>query len=486
MIAEVEPSPGPPEPAVLPEADFLFHLYRGSELLDDNRLLEAESELEYALSLEPSDARTRGLLAVLYFRRGFYGRAVATYRTLLDGQPDDPTLRLNLALCYLKTGQSEDARTQLESLVVEDVTDTRAWGYLALALERLGYVEQAREAFDCAGQPDLARRMVEQRGASKPRPDRSHAPRSQDAPEKAGRTGDPRFEPLDSGELSLDLARPPPSARQDWKPATAALAGLAALPNAAPRHDTLAWGTHGQEPGHAAAPGPARVWAAPPPLGNFLEDTRLERLGDPPGVTLLGTHLARVELDPALSPDGFAFRLDALRSYHGKLDPEILPRQTREGLAAAQETAGETFGGIGTPFASMKGAGQLLLGPRASQRIVGFTLRDEVVFIRETAVLGFDLSLHYENGRVGHAAGASANEAIALVQLRGTGTLLLELAADLLALEPRPGGTAIRREVVIGWVGRLLPRPLSGGEAPCGQRGLLVFSGEGTVLVSAK
>ena len=476
---------GPPEPAVLPEADFLFHLYRGSELLDDNRLLEAESELEYALSLEPSDARTRGLLAVLYFRRGFYGRAVATYRTLLDGQPDDPTLRLNLALCYLKTGQSEDARTQLESLVVEDVTDTRAWGYLALALERLGYVEQAREAFDCAGQPDLARRMVEQRGASKPRPDRSHAPRSQDAPEKAGRTGDPRFEPLDSGELSLDLARPPPSARQDWKPATAALAGLAALPNAAPRHDTLAWGTHGQEPGHAAAPGPARVWAAPPPLGNFLG------------------HAPRAARRP---PRGHAPR-DAPRAGRARPGPvarrlrvparcaPLVPRQARPGGSSAPDARGARgrAGDRGGDLRRHRDAVRVDEGgrtapPRAarSQRIVGFTLRDEVVFIRETAVLGFDLSLHYENGRVGHAAGASANEAIALVQLRGTGTLLLELAADLLALEPRPGGTAIRREVVIGWVGRLLPRPLSGGEAPCGQRGLLVFSGEGTVLVSAK
>ena len=37
--------------------DFLFHLYRGSELLQDDRVHEAKQELEQALSLQPRDAK---------------------------------------------------------------------------------------------------------------------------------------------------------------------------------------------------------------------------------------------------------------------------------------------------------------------------------------------------------------------------------------------------------------------------------------------
>ena len=58
--------------AATPDAteDFLFHLYRGSELLQDNRVHEAKEELEQALKLQPRDAKGQDLLAVVYFRLG--------------------------------------------------------------------------------------------------------------------------------------------------------------------------------------------------------------------------------------------------------------------------------------------------------------------------------------------------------------------------------------------------------------------------------
>jgi Tetratricopeptide repeat len=479
MPAKVEPMADPQRDAIPREADFLFHLYRGSELLHDNRLIEAQSELEYALSLETNDARTQGLLAVVYFRSGFYARAITTYRALLRDRPDDATLRLNVALCYLKTGQSQAARVELEALVMEDVTDQRAWGYLAVALDRLGYIDQAREGFERAGQPDLAQRMID-RGASLPRTTRSILPRSVDSQERHVSPRSSTFEDLDSGELSLDLVRAERGHDDPREERRSFAAPPAPPPPPVPRHDTLGWGTTAL----AADTPPARAWIEAPPLSNFIENARIERLGDAHGVTVLGTRLARIELDQTLSPMGFAFRLEALRSYSGNLDPEILPRQTRAEIANPHETPGETFGGVGTPFASMKGPGQLILGPRTSQRIQAFALHDEVVFFREENLLGFDLSLRYENGRLGR--GSSGGDPAPLVQLHGSGTLLLELVTDLLALDVKTGGLTVRKEIVVGWVGRLLPRPLSVGEAPCGQRGLLGFSGDGTVLVSAK
>src|SRR5690606_2308727 len=84
-----------PEPAELdeealsqvegsPESDaggeeFLFHLYRGSELLQDNCISEAKEELERALAMQPQDVEGQGLLGIVYFRLGLYPRAIKIY-----------------------------------------------------------------------------------------------------------------------------------------------------------------------------------------------------------------------------------------------------------------------------------------------------------------------------------------------------------------------------------------------------------------------
>ena len=64
------------------QEDFLFHLYRGSELLQENRVLEAKEELEYALTMQPSDPKGQDLLGAVYFRLGLYPRAIQIYEAL--------------------------------------------------------------------------------------------------------------------------------------------------------------------------------------------------------------------------------------------------------------------------------------------------------------------------------------------------------------------------------------------------------------------
>src|SRR5579883_1637657 len=70
-------SPSPDEASAAEGApeDFLFHLYRGSELLQENRALEAQAELEFALALRPLDAKGQDLLAAACFRVGSFARA---------------------------------------------------------------------------------------------------------------------------------------------------------------------------------------------------------------------------------------------------------------------------------------------------------------------------------------------------------------------------------------------------------------------------
>src|SRR5258708_6365082 len=82
------------------QEDFLFHLYRGSELLQDNRVHEAKEELEHALLLQPSDSKGQDLLAVVYFRLGLYPRSIEIYDDLIRDFPPYAALPQNPSLCY--------------------------------------------------------------------------------------------------------------------------------------------------------------------------------------------------------------------------------------------------------------------------------------------------------------------------------------------------------------------------------------------------
>ncbi|HEY8430909.1 MAG TPA: tetratricopeptide repeat protein, partial [Sandaracinaceae bacterium] len=160
--------------------DFLFHLSRGSELLVQNRVVEAKEELERALALRPQDAQGQDLLAGVYFRLGVYPTAIELWCRLAEQFPDDPTLHVNLGLAYFKTGQPEDAREHLERALALDPDHERAWGYLGLTLWRLGRANEAREAFLRGGQVSMARRMEAEMHSTAP-PARSAAPPVEDA-----------------------------------------------------------------------------------------------------------------------------------------------------------------------------------------------------------------------------------------------------------------------------------------------------------------
>src|SRR3954451_527931 len=135
--------------------DFLFHLYRGSELLQDNCVSEAKEELELALRVQPQDIEGQGLLGVVYFRLGLYPRAQGIYQDIIRVRPEEISPRVNLALCYLKTGQSQLARECLEEVTARVPDHVRAWGYLGLLHERLADFEKARAVCEKAGQTYL-------------------------------------------------------------------------------------------------------------------------------------------------------------------------------------------------------------------------------------------------------------------------------------------------------------------------------------------
>lgn len=432
---------GRPRGNEIASEDFLFHLYRGSELLQDNRVHEAKEELEMAIRLQPLDPQGQDLLGVVYFRLGMYPRAIEIFEQLVREYPEERTPRVNLALCYLKTGQAMNARQLLEETVMLHPDNTRAWGYLGLAFERIGDYMKAREAFTRGGQEGMARRMDELLSEQAAM---TAAPRSR---RPSSRPPEP-FQELDDND---------PHARPPSVPPPPVSLGAARIPSMLPP-------SFSEPPSLDSTQSllPATDFARQrilvfPSQGAVQHET---------GLLLLST------------PDGFACRQGAIRglvgAHNASLKAEPLPRVARG------KQQDEPLGGS-PPLLGYSGANRLVLGPVcAGCKLHAFLLRDELAFIREDLLLGFDSTLSYENARLAVGDG----EAAMMVQFRGTGPVVLEIKGTLGALELLEGeAVTVRRELVVGWHGRLQPRAVLPSEAPAGQRGLVSFSGEGSLLV---
>lgn len=576
--------------------DFLFHLYRGSELLQDNRVHDAKEELERALQLQPRDTQGQDLLAVVYFRLGLYPRAISIFEQLRRKNPRDTALLLNLALCYLKTGQSPMARSALEQLLEINPVHARAWGYLGLACERIGDLVTAERAFRQGGHDQMARRIAERRANPEGQGTSSADDRGPVTEEEveslptrevreAREAVATAFKELDTGELSFALAEsaaespnegigswksielgsplsprldthkrdtqkpdtkdgPPPASARTGLPQLALpssnrgrrptlVVGAAPAPDAnshlpvgpisahpLPRIEaTLDSGVPGFDkvpsprpppfsPDEAGVPPHLRrpVVAVPPVRGGGRLEPPPEpfdhrktlppplhkpETAPPPPVSELAAqssvdfpskgglvlHPSGVALVRTIEgAPGFAARLEAVRASANALTMKLLERQMKG------KPTGESFGGVGSPMVHASGDGQLMLAPRAGRKLSSFVLVDEMCFVREEVLLGFEGELAYENGRLATGEG----EFVAVVQLRGKGAVLLESIGEIITLQVKPNkGISVRREVILGWFGRLVPRALAPSEAPCGQRGLVSFAGEGRVLVAS-
>jgi hypothetical protein len=493
-MPEREGTRPPPSRDVAGE-EFLFHLYRGSELLQDNRVHDAKAELEQALSLQPSDPKGQDLLGIVYFRLGLYPRAIAIYERLIQGHPEAIEPRINLALSYLKTGQPAQARFELEKVVEISPGHSRAWGYLGLAFQRLGDYERASYAFTAGGHDGMAKRLVEMAltgGALSLRPEAA-APRASmpppapvepfhalDRDPASVRRGDPERLP----EATRPGSVPPPSLAE---PRSRALQGIWSTrdPGAArivpppPLLPSLA-------PGAPLVPGPYAPAELGPPSAPVrpvvspprkAAETAQQALLVFPRDLPVALHRSGVVLVQAAH--AFATRLEAVRSlsYASGYGTTVLQRRTRG------RSADEPLGGAASPLVEITGRGELVLGPAEGLRLEVLAVEEDPLYLREDVITGFEVSVSYENGRLPVGDG----ESIAMVQLRGPGAAVACLPEKVLALEISDvRSTAIRAASVLGWVGRVLPRALLASEAPAGAKGFVAFAGEGMVLVDGR
>lgn len=430
--------------------DFLYHLYRGSELLMQDRVVEAKNELERALEMQPQDAKSQDLLAGVYFRLGLYPRAIEIWRRLVEAFPRDATLRVNLSLALLKTGQGTQAAEHIHVALKLQPDHQRAWGYLGLVHWRDGRYDEARDAFLRGGQATMARRMDEVVTATTS-PGTTVAAhgespgQSQQAMRSAAEQAIERFE-AEQVPLTVDPA------------ATTRPSG--------------AWRVG--EPGAEPTPAVVRISkplpaAAPPRLESLL------------GEWILGvSEQTPIAISPAgvlhvQAPDGVYARISGLRALRGEL--RTTPVQRRARGRDLPELLGEA-----DPILRWHGEIAAILDPPEGASFHGLTLDGELLFVREDLVCAFDARLSYESGRVPLQKGE-----LTLMQLHGEGAVILGLDRAPSALRVTEGEEVrVIPSALVGWTGRLLPRgPRAHGTAPYSASAPpLAFRGDGILLVS--
>lgn len=479
-----------PPPSDATEAeDFVFHLARGSELLKQDRVHDAKQEIERALSHQPSDPKGQDLLGVVYFRLGLYPRAIVIYEALVRAHPEALEPRVNLALCYLKTGQAPEARAELERVVEHNPRHTRAWGYLGLAYQRLGDPERAAHAFESGGYTQMARRIAE-----------VQAPRRTDSL----RPGDARFSITDLAAPEPRRSAPPEADEELGRAARSAYAALEAdgegfradpgQRGSAPpsRRPSGTWTA--TEPGRPTSPvGSApstRVPALPKPPADLVAAEPRAR-GPEAAEAMLRERLVVFPREGTIALDSqgnalvqsegaFIARLDRVVSlaFAGGLPglSTIVPRARGRELP---EAIGST-----SPLYELEGRGALIFAPRQGCRLRVVELSpSSPLYLRESVLVGLEPQVAYEHGRLPLGEG----ESVLLLLLRGPGVAILELPDGARAVELAPSRPlTVRGSAVLGWCGRAIPRALGLAEAAhFPERGMTTLSGEGLVLLES-
>lgn len=477
----------PPSTGAFDGEDFLYHLYRGSELLQDNCVPQAKEELERALKLQPRDTEGQGLLGVVYFRLGLYPRAIEIYEDIIKACPNEVSPRVNLGLCYLKTGQSHLARAVLEEVIQRVPDHLRAWGYLGLTFERLGELAKAEVAFEKARQPNLARRM--QRLLAE-------QAQAQQEPVEAERVevrlaAADAVQELDGGEAGFSRAQGhedqgDPSRSGRWHAVELGDAAVPPLPKQ--RRAPSLVGRLGPavpaisdaaEPGGDSLPAPASLnptaASVRPPNATTVALALQDALAfpEPPAHVLITGH----RIGTCVTSTGFAARSDALSGIAcGIRALAIKPLMRR---LRGRETS-EPFGTGSSVWHAYDGAAQGIVVASRERVLWAIELVDEFVYVRESNLLAFEHGVRYENGRLA----ASGREPVAMVQLSGQGFAILETHGAVSALNVGQETQAIVRvDDVLGWTGRLLGQPVDSEVAPGRLPGAVQFSGDGALLL---
>ncbi|MDD5306045.1 MAG: tetratricopeptide repeat protein [Deltaproteobacteria bacterium] len=401
--------------------EFLLHLHRSAELVKADKIEEAKRAVDAAFESQPSDPAGLATMGLVCFHIGLYPRAIAILERLVAQSPKEPRLRLNLALVYLKAGRTIEARGELHEALHMDPEYRKAYGYLGLACLRLGDQEAAEEAFRQAGAGGGIQRM-----------DHFSTPDCQASPFAQGEHGAGTSEhPVAAG-----------TGRQHGD-----MGGWVTLTAANP----LPLSHNSQNAGEPVA------------VADLVSQARLP-------IPLDGGFLVNAAgyLVMEVKNKGFA-RLDGL---HFCISPGLAYRPLKRRQKGHEVE--ELFGSTESPVFEIEGSGRLGFHPRDAV-FTAVTLDDETAYIREEFVFAFDRTVGFENGRL-----PGVNDP--LVNFSGRGAVALRTPVAPFSLEVTPDqGVVVPAGGLVGWFGRLLPRPARGGPFDPSLNSL-ELSGEGVLL----
>jgi hypothetical protein len=474
--------------------DFLYHLSRGSELLKENLVAEAKEALEVALSLQPQDLRGQGLLGVVYFRLGLYPRAIDIYRQIVEVFGDEVTPKVNLALCYVKTGQHHAARELLEDVVNRDPEHHRAWAYLGLTFQFMHDFAKAEAAFARAGQHGMAERMHQLVERSEVLPEENLVGEerwelraaahdafseieSKTKPFRADEPTNPenvpahRWRATEPGEQAIPVPDRP-ARRPSTPPPTYRPPSFRPPPLPVPSPTQAALDAPSSAPTRVVGNRTAGASQESPPQHAQLRDWFVRRTPSACGgqVAVVDPRTVIIELD-----EPFAVRATAVVVVSPL---EIAKREVRVLSRTHSTEDAEPLGGKHSPLVGYFGPGNLIA--RAERGILEiFELNDESIAVRQTAVFGLSLGLRYESEQVR----LGRNDDILALRVSGRGTVVLNLSAEAKTLDLVGGGLIVRLGELVGWTARVLPEVVDPAEAPGRARGYVLLRGEGTAII---
>ncbi|HEY1554209.1 MAG TPA: tetratricopeptide repeat protein [Kofleriaceae bacterium] len=511
---------------------------RGSELLKQGRLDDAQKVFRAALALDTENARVLALLGLSHFRAGQFADARPIYEQLVERTPTDASHRLNLGLVYLKLGDSDHAISALEASRALDPSQGRAVSYLGLAYARAGRYAEAYRSFLLAGQNELASEIEInltqaerdnihaqlQRTGLEPAIARTRTPPPRPPPQPQPKPAsqddvitepirpldnpgfviqsaavihmpklepDPEPEPSSSMEIFVERhAEPPPPPPPSPPPAPSIVTPVHELQ--APRMtDSLQFVLPARDAIPKPADGQSMIsqavdQASPSQAATAASQARIA-IGSLPPIPL-----SQLATDELVRPEDGDHPLEV--SAAGALVVRVTDRvMTR--LDGVHVTGGDLafepaqrrsrghqtedrFDYGGSPLHSVSGRGYLIALP-GDRVFTAVSLDDDIFYLREDLVFAFQASLRWENGNVPGLRGR-----FPVVQFRGDGAVALRSGKPLVRVKlPASGVLFIDATRLAGWIGRVIPRavvPPAGG--PMGEV-CVECTGEGVVLI---
>lgn len=476
--------------------EFLFHLYRGRDLLQDDRVHDAKRELEHALQLRPADLGAQELLAAACYRLGVYEHALQLYEDLRQRAGAPSSVSFHLALCRLKLGDTHGARRELDALTTHEPSHRRAWGYLAVCLHSVGDALGAEEAFRRGGHAALADRVSRGRSLMPSAPPPELA-------ESAARAVAEALRALEPSAIDLVLADGDgASAEGPWHALELGRAHAAA--RATPRRATPLFpfeavsAPEGANDDGSRSDGsplaPSRADAAPVALP--LLDAHAPSRGAEDEAK---RHAERAVGGPArraLEAQRWLDRPVGLHAVGSRFATAVVDAErfvfvaTRAIVASFGDLVhGERLAFGPAAFVAMRGGGALgsggrstaLLGPSYGHEMTLFDLDGVDLTLAADAVVAFASTV-----RVFEDAESAPDRRSRFVRCSGAGAFAFEHRMAWAAVDlAESGPCVVRRSYLVGWTGDTRAEPIDEAECAEGRRGLLRLTGTGSALVLA-